>query len=597
VATSHKSPPLPSPLLCLVALGIVHRLHPDWIKVNVGDVARPLGIALERVSRLVSRAIALFERVLATLTRRGRPACDPDAQDRDVELRLSRELLTVASSLLGQAQWGRKKPRDQIVGAWQRLSSIPSMTQARFCGALGLSERTLRAWLRNAPRTHPPPPPPEPKPPRPARPPRRPRFGFDVTLPDTQIGADTTDLCAFGVPLKLIAAQDIGGRDQDLFDSVLIDDHESADKVVAVLSKALQECPGAQGITDQGTPYMAELTRDALDELQAEHAPQREANPIGKATVERAFRTIKDIARPLLSITDRVADMMPTLRVVSFAKAFTTLLVAALLRAYQHGARAARNADQMRAGISSNELASLAEQSRERARATDQSARLLLAHIHELYALSGTLRSFVDSLRRYPVSVLHEAERMLQTQMHRDDIRDRRRYFCTLVRRAYETYRRDRARERLEHAANVQHTRDQAAHQARFAAWRQDPASWLHDALDLIAMQWIPQARALFADGNGLGLGYLQAALSRLLELHGLAATQQIATGVLHRFRLTAVDRIGPNGTDAVAAILTRQLASATTTPTHPLAPTPTSATLSLAGLFSRPPLSDRLRN
>ena len=42
--------------------------------------------------------------------------------------------------------------------------------------------------------------------------PRRPRFGFDVVLPQTQIGADTTDLNAFGVPLKLVAAQDIGGR-------------------------------------------------------------------------------------------------------------------------------------------------------------------------------------------------------------------------------------------------------------------------------------------------------------------------------------------------------------------------------------------------
>jgi hypothetical protein len=584
-----------------VALGIVSRLRPGWLAVGVGEAAGQLGIPLERVSRLVSRAITLFEQVLGTLTRRGRPTRDRNAQDRAAELGLMRELLAVASSLLGRARFDRNQLRVQVVGAWQRLRTLPSMTQARFCRALGLPERTLRAWLRSPPSTLRQPPPaaaPEPpqKPPRP-RPPRRRRFGFDVTLPGTQVGADTTDVRAFGVPLKLVAAQDIGGRDSSLFESVIVDDQECADRVVEALTAALGDRPGAQAITDQGTPYMAEATRKALDELETEHAPQREADPMGKATVERAFRSIKDIARPLLAITDLIADIVPALRAVAIAKDATRLLIAALLKAYQHGARAACKADQERAGISPAELAELAEHSREHARATDRSARLLLAHIHCIYGLHGSVNRFINSFRHYDVSVLHDAERMLQSQMHRDDIRDRARYFAALVRRAHEDHLRRRARERIDHAADGQRARDRDAHRARLDAWRQNPESWLHHALDLLAMSWIPPARTLLAAGHGLGLAYLQASLLRLLALHGPDTAEQIATGVLHGWRLHALDRLGPAGTDAIADLFARELSAAKLRATAPVAHRQPSATLPLSGLFPRPPSSDRLRN
>jgi len=95
-----------------------------------------------------------------------------------------------------------------------------------------------------------------------------------VTLPETQYAADTTDLCAFGVPLKLVAAQDIGGRDEMLFGAVIVDESESAAHVVQVLAEALAGYSGAQVLTDQGTPYMAEAMKRAMDELTIEHAPQ-----------------------------------------------------------------------------------------------------------------------------------------------------------------------------------------------------------------------------------------------------------------------------------------------------------------------------------
>ena len=172
--------------------------------------------------------------------------------------------------------------------------------------------------------------PPQKKPPR-KRPPRRPRFGFDVVLPDTQIAADTTDLQAFGVPLKLVAAQDVGGRDQDLFDSIIIDNRESADHVVQVITETLGDKEGQQVLTDQGTPYMAETTRAAIEALGAEHAPQKEGDPIGKATIERAFGTVKQIAGPILQLTSQIAEKFPTLNNAALAKAAATLMLTALL--------------------------------------------------------------------------------------------------------------------------------------------------------------------------------------------------------------------------------------------------------------------------
>jgi hypothetical protein len=197
-----------------------------------------------------------------------------------------RALLGVAADLLAFVPRRRADVRALFVGAWLRLHEAhPSLTRRRFCETLAVSERTLRHWLSTAPPAPKPPAPPIAEaaaPPRPTRAPRRRRLGFDVVLPDTQHAADTTDLCAFGVPLKLIAVQDVGGRGQDLFDAILIDDTESAERVVDVVTRACASSPGAQMLTDQGTPYMAERTREALRDLELEHAPQKEGDPRGK---------------------------------------------------------------------------------------------------------------------------------------------------------------------------------------------------------------------------------------------------------------------------------------------------------------------------
>jgi hypothetical protein len=591
----------PSPLLALVALGLVYRLHPDWLAVNLQQASRQHGESPERVCRLVTRAIAGFEAVLVALTRRGRPPRQREADQMQTELVLGRALLTVTTAIVAQASLRGHALRELIVGAWQRLAKEPGMTQARFCAALSLPARTLRSWLKTLPSGGRPSPlfgTPEPvKPQRPPRkrPPRRGRFAFDVMLPQTQIGADTTDLSAFGVGLKLVAAQDIGGRDERLFDAVLVDDHESAEHVAHVLTQALGDRAGAQAITDQGTPYMAEQTRAALAALEVEHAAQREGDPLGKSTVERAFRTVKSIARPLLGLTDRIAANVPALHDASLAKGIASLLITALLRAYLHGARAARAAQQARGGLDSEALSRLAQQSRERARADERSRRLLLAHIHEVYQIQTSVRSFVNSFYRYPLDVLREAEQAFQAQVHRDDIRDRSSYFAALVRRFHGLWRTQQARASHQRAQDEQASRQQAHQDAIRAVWHQDPAAWLRDALELLSLQWRPALGTLLFDGAGLGLGWVRASLRRLADLFGPTAAADIASGVLHGF-LAAHAELGPEGKSAIQALVLRHLPPPTARAhAQDLAGRKTPIKLHNTGRNQRPPPSARL--
>jgi hypothetical protein len=308
--SSHASAPVTTSLLTIICVALVHRDRPDWLTIGVGDSARAAALGPERVSRLASRVARPFADVVDTFTRRGRPTRIEDPVR--AELVTLRALLAVATAALAPVPLRRPAVGALLVGASLRLSTeLPSLTKGAFCKALSLPERTLRHWLAHPPAhttsapTAPPPPP--------HRPPRRPRFRFDVHLPGTQVGADTTDLSVCGVPLKLVGVQDIGGRDRRLFESVVIDTRECADHVVDALRVVRHDCPGIQALTDQGTPYMAAATKLAIDEWQAEHAPQKEGDPTGKSTVEKGFGSLKDVLSPLLSLTDSLAELVPAL--------------------------------------------------------------------------------------------------------------------------------------------------------------------------------------------------------------------------------------------------------------------------------------------
>lgn len=602
MSSSHISQLKPSPLLAIVCLAILSRLRPTWVAIPLKQAACEEGINPQRLSRVSSRVIAGFEAVLKAATRIGRPTGDHLGETNETELAVTRALLGVAQSILAHVPLCKPAVHALVVGSWLRLrGEHPQLTQLRFCETLGLPTRTLRSWMNESPsppRTSTQPTSSSPRipvaptrPPRPRkRPPRRPRFGFDVILADTQFAADTTDLSAFDVSLKLIAAQDIGGRDQNLFDAIIVDDHESADLVAEVLTNALRDLPGAQVITDQGTPYLAKLTRDTLDDLEVEHAPQREADPQGKATVERAFETVKSIARPLLILTNRIARAVPVLSNPTLAKAATTLLLTALLRAYQAGARAACRADHARAGIDVDALQRVAKQSRERARAEDRSARLLLEHIHGAYQIDRPLRDFVRGFRRFPLSVLHSAERNFARQAHRDDIRNRAAYFGALVRFANDAHRKKRASEQNSRATTERLEKQRCRVDAQRTAWLADPAAWLRDAVDTIAAQW-HDGRLLFG-GSGLATTWMTQALARLLHLHGPLVTADVTAGVFRAFEQTALPRIHRDGVAAVRAVLCRHLDALPRPDDHSSCMASFAAILRGTGLDPRPPPS-----
>lgn len=557
--SSHSASTKPTPVVALIALGVVHRFEPAWLATSVTEAARD-HLSAERLSRLVTRALPHLESLVAGLTRRGRPPRDDASAALKQELALTGALLGIATSILAHVSLRRPALRALIVGAWHRLRATHAVSQKRFTDALSLSPRTFRSWLFASARTTPSPhasplePTPAPKPPRP-RPPRRKRFGFDVLLPDTQLGADTTDLTCFGVPLKLVAAQDIGGRDTNLFEAILVDDAESSDHVIRVFTAALADKPGAQMITDQGSPYLAHATRALLETLEVEHAPQKEADPRGKATVERAFLTVKSIAAPLLGLTDRLSAAVPSLRNPILARAAARLVLVALLRAYQHGARAARTALSARGSIDPDDLARLASESRERARAEERSIRLWLEQFHALYDIKRPLAKFVAAFRRFPLAVLREAERGFQSQAHRIDIKDRASYFAAIARRRMDEYRARRARERKEAEADRERNLNCDKATSQRASWCRDPVAGLNTAFRMLAAQWLPERGVLLAAGAGLGRACLREVLQNLVPLHGTDGAADIARAVLDSFARTDGAQLG-RGNGALRSLL-----------------------------------------
>lgn len=595
MSSSHSSVSKPSTIVALICLAIVHRLRPAWVAVSVSEAAAAEDVNPQRISRLATRALPAFEATAATLSRRGRPPADRGAAQTERTLTATRALLGVATQILDHVSLRKPAVRALVAGAYLRLRAEHGITQKQFCAALALSPRTLRSWLDRAASADATPPAKADKTPSTAkkkpRPPRRGRFGFDVTAPGTQVAADTTDLSAFGVPLKLIAAQDVGGRDAELLSSVLVDDHESAELVARVLSTALSDLPGAQAITDQGTPYLAEHTRSALDQLEAEHAVQREADPLGKATIERAFGSAKSFARPLLGITDRLASAIPEHARTALARAITIVTLTALLRAYQAGARAARRADDARGGVDADALVRAAEASRERARADNRSARLLLEHIHTAYEIDGSPKRFVRTFRRFPLPVLRTAERTFAAQAHRDDIKKRTAYFARLVRIAHDDFRRDQDRRHREREQRDRFARQQQRFDAQHHTWRDDPAAHLADALDAVSAHWL-DGQLLF-DGIGPGTAWMRTSIDRLVDRHGPRSTRDLADGLFRAFARGAADRLGPDGVAAVRAVLDRHLPESTAN-TTPSCATRFAAILGLAGSKPRPPPSHR---
>lgn len=105
---------------------------------------------------------------------------------------------------------------------------------------------------------------------------------------------------------------------------------------------------------------------------------------------------------------------------------------------------------------------------------------------------------------------------------------------------------------------------------ALLANWANDPAGWLRDALAMLALQWDAHTRALLFDGEGLGLGWITAALRRLLQAHDAHVVEEcIAGSALHAFRFAYLDRLGPGDLAVVVALVERRRVTLATVAPH----------------------------
>jgi hypothetical protein len=496
--SSQKPPAKPSRLLALVCARIVAAYDHTWLAQPVAALAAPSGHRPERLSRLKTRLQPAFESLVDDATRRGRPR-RPAASAETRRAPLVAALLTVAHGLLGELRLPirRRSLQDRLVAAYDRLHAEHGATVEEFCRALALSTRTFRSWKNRPPRPAAPPPPPAPSPPRRNRRDTG-RFALDKTAPGTQLGGDTTDLTVLGVDLKLVGVQDLGDREQRLFEAFDIDQHETATLVEKVVTEATADRQGLQLVTDQGTPYLADAARDAYDALRLDHAPQKEGTPTDKATVERAFGTLKNALAPLLSLTNRLADAVPSLRRPDLAKTLGTLLCAVFLRVYHAGRR---HLVHPLVGQDPDFLRSIVEEQRDKAHAEQRSVRLFLEAVHAEYAMPGSREAFVRAFRRYPLEDLRDAERRFRARACRCVVGVCDRYFAAVVRSAHDDGVRRRAAVRASRraAAEVRRARDQVLrHAAQLDA---HPDQRLIEGLDILVATWLPSEHRFELDG------------------------------------------------------------------------------------------------
>lgn len=562
----QESPTKPSLLLALVCASVVAEYDDTWLARPVARLIPDGGPRPERLSRLKARLRSAFDGLVAAATRRGRPRAEAISSDAR-RAPLTAALLTVATTLLAGVAVRRRDAKDQLVCAYDRLHAEHGATVKEFCAALALSARTFRSWRARPPKA-PSPPPPPPAPPSPPRNDRATgRFGLEITAPGTQLGGDTTDLCSFGVGLKLVGIQDLGAREQRLLEAFAVEERESSEIVVRVLGEALAGRQGLQFVVDQGKPFVAQATKDACDAWAVEHAPQKEGTPTEKSTVERGWRTIKDALAPLLDLSNRIARAVPSLSRVDLARAFAIVLLVTFLRVYVAGRRhlphplAAADPDALRAII---------EEQREKARADLRSPRLFLEAIHAEYAMPGSPEAFVRAFRRYPLDDLREAERHFRAYACRCRARVCDRYFAAVVRNVHDQARARRAAawETTRAAAEARRARHSAAQRA--ADLQAHPERRLHEGLDLLAETWQPTQRRFLYDGIPARL-WLRLAVPAFVSRDPLAAGDAIEAHV--RAWLAGRPDLPHSVCDAVRGVLTQVITDVQHSTRAPLMP------------------------
>jgi len=516
--SSQVEPLSPTPLLALVCAAIVRAFDPTWLARPVAELAEEAGIRPERISRLWRRLLAPLEKLVGRASTRGRKKERRPSKSERRRIR-AEALLNVAREIFRRGGAGKRRTQDFVVQTRDRLRRDEGISHREFSKALGLSERTVRSWAGRgiaAPEDPEPVPPPEERRPRGVG-----RFDLATTLPGHQVVGDTTDFPVLGVPLKVVAFQDPGQRHLTPWESFVVESKENHEIVLEALKEAVGDRAGMQVVVDQGTPYMAEATKAACEELDLLHEPQKEGAPREKATKERQFGIVKHFLGPLLGLTQKLAAAIPALSDVELAKALGRLLLGTYLRVYV-SASAARETNRP---DDPAVLEEVARTQRENAVATNRSKKLKLEMIFDRYRFEGSKRNFVRSHRHRALEDIDEAELRLVTQAARRKIGNWAGYFSGILMKVEkergEARKRKASRRRREAGERARRKEEERS----AAAWQQrlgeDPERRLAEGLRQIAAHYLPHRDALFNGGVGHGTRDVRDALRILVRESG----------------------------------------------------------------------------
>jgi hypothetical protein len=550
-AASQNPGPRPSRLVALTCAAVVASYDRRWLAQPLSALLGPQDVAAETLSRLKARLLAPLEALVAQLHRRGRPKMASEMPSLRAQLEAKGAMLELAASVIATGGVPSRVLQDRLVAAYQALASRHGMSLRDFCNALGIRERTFRSWRNRKPAPPPTPPPPPPPPaPKPSR--NEGRFALELCPPNLQAMADTTYIRVFGVDLQIVGAQDPGRRYRELLSAFTVTEQENADVVIGVLGQALGTLPGAQAITDQGTPYIARATQQACEAMDIEPAPQTEAAPTEKAPLERAWGTIKRALAPLLDLTDRAAAAVPQLRSPALARATLSLLLGVYLRVYSGGRR------HLGHPLEAHDPAALDDavaRAREAARAEGRSRKIFLQKLHADYnfAQDISVDDFVRAHRRHHLEDIKAAERALREHACRCYARRCDRYFAGILRSVAECGRARRARlfGQRQDQRRRDHQRACFEQHDRFLA--EQPELRLRQALDALAVQWDHQAGRLAWGGAGWGRGTLVRALCEMRDRAPLVWSYDV-DAVLRDWRATPAC---PHGAQiAISALL-----------------------------------------
>lgn len=518
---SHITTPKPSLELALLCFSIVRSYEPGWVSCTLTELIPEGGPSPENLSRLKLRLQPLFQEILEKIRKRGRPKREGN-QSEDA---LLKALLSVATATLSEMKVKKSSIKRNLTSAYERLKSTHGVSLRDFCSTMGLKERTFRSWRKS------PPPiqlslfdPPEVK--------KKSdknlgRFSPDITAPGLQLMGDTTDWELFGIPLKIMANMDPGERQRKLWESFKVDIKESSEAIIKNIGEIGHE--GKQLITDQGTPYLAELADREYERMGLEHEPQKEGTPTEKAPLERSFRKVKDALAPITRISNVIAGIIPSLKDSRLAISVGRLLIAIFLKIYLEGRS---HINHPLEGKSPEIVRAVVEDQRERARAEGRSKRLLLKAIHREFFMDGSEDGFVRAFRNHALEDIKEAERRLRDKACRCIAKRCDRYFGGILRNVSDQARVKRRALREEKIKSEEQSRKEQERDAKRKFLEDNPPEAIQHGLDMLALLWSPKEGEVFLGGVGPGPYYLRHSFSRIKELTPLSAIDEINAGL-----------------------------------------------------------------